>query len=433
MRRFTIAFTVLGLFTAVASAQPAPDVPPPDAPALPTTPSIPPTPPDPPKDPAPPPMADPEVKKEAKPVAGYEKGFFLRSEDGKYSMVLTGRIQPFFNVLRSSTANAANPDDDIVDYKDTIEVRRARLILEGNLHGKALTYKFQLDFGKGNPSVKDVHFDVELHKDVWLRFGQWKRPFSRQQITSSGRLETTDRAITDKAFGAGRDVGIALRNNYEKSPDLEWTVGVFNGTGEAPKLTGPVTVDPVTGMGTLGATTNTNVPSKFKPAVIGRVGINRNGLKGYSEADLEGGPMRFGVAASVWLEGDFDDDHKSNHKVEVDYIVKAEGFSTTGGLYAMTDQDGDSVLDAETSLVGFHLQAGYMANKHWQPVARFAWVNDPRQKAKTARDQQEIALCANYFGAGHDAKFQGGVRLIKSGEASFADAILFELGANVGW
>ena len=429
MRRLSTSFLLISLLTSIAAAQePAlPDAPvPPEAPVAPL-------PPEPQQVPAPAPMADPEVKKEAKPVAGFDKGFFLRSDDEKYSLVLTGRVQPFYNLTRSATPNAADPDDDIVDYRNQVEVRRARLVLEGNLHGKALTYKFQTDFGKGAVTVKDVHFDVALAKDVWLRFGQWKRPFSREQINSSGRLEATDRAITDRAFGAGRDVGIALRNNYEKSPDFEWTVGVFNGTGEAPKLAGAVTVDPATGSGTLGTTTNTNVPAKFKPAVIGRVGINRNGLKGYSEADLEGGPLRFGVAASVWLEGDFDDDKKSNHKVEVDYIIKAQGLSTTGGLYAMTDQDGDSVLDAETSLVGFHVQAGYMLDKHWQPVARFAWVNDPRQKAKTARDQQEITVAANYYGTGHDAKYQAGFRLIKSGEASFADVILFELGANVGW
>ncbi len=424
---------MLGLLTAVTAAQPvAPDAPPPLEAPPPSAPE-PALPPAPPPEPAPPPIADPEVKKEAKPVAGFDKGFFLRSDDGKYSLVLTGRVQPFYNVTRTATPNAADADDDIVDYRNQFEVRRARLVLDGNLHGKALTYKFQMDFGKGVVSVRDVHFDLALATNVWLRFGQWKRPFSRQQITSSGRLETSDRAITDRAFGAGRDVGIALRNAYEKSPDLEWTVGVFNGTGETPKLGGAVTVDPATGMGTIGTTTNTNVPSKFKPAVIGRVGINRNGLKGYSEADLEGGPLRFGVAASVWLEGDLDDDDKSNHKLEVDYIVKADGLSTTGGLYAMTDQDGDSVTDAETTLVGFHVQAGYMADKHWQPSARFAWINDPRQKMKTARDQQEVTIGVNYYGAGHDAKFAGSIRLIKSGDASFADAILFELGSNVGW
>ena len=427
MSRAAWSLTSLCLLTAVAAAQPAADGPA-KAPE-PTTVDPPGTPPE------NPPVTDqplipdeaPAPAEETKPVAGFDKGFFLRSDDDKYVLKINGRFQPFFNLTRTS---------DPADYRSQFEVRRMRIVLEGNVHGKNLLYKLQTDFGKGVPTIKDAHFDVNLAKDVWLRFGQWKRPFSRQQISSSGRLEMTDRSITDRAFGAGRDVGIALRNDYEKSPEFEWTLGVFNGRGEAPALTGTVVVDPLTGMGTLGTTTNTNVPLKFRPAVVGRVGINRNKLKGYSEADLEGGSLRWGAALSVWLEGDFDDDDKSNQKVQADYIIKANGFSTTGGIYAMTDQEAvedTSVLDAETSLVGFHLQAGYMFDKNWQAVARYALANDPRTKDVTTRDQQEISVAANYYGVGHDAKFQGGVRLIKTGDASFTDVVLFELGANVGW
>ncbi|MBA3464069.1 MAG: hypothetical protein H0T46_29205 [Deltaproteobacteria bacterium] len=419
-------------------AQPAdPTAPPPPVAPAPAEPPVPPTPPTPPE--APVVVIAPEPKpaeKEKKPNAGFDGGFFIRSDDGKYSLKITGRAQPYLNITRNSAANPGDPDDRIVDWRSNFEVRRARLVFDGKLHGKNLTYKLQTDFGKGVVSVRDIHFDVRLEKDVWVRVGQWKRPFSRQQITSSGRQELSDRSITDRAFGAGRDVGIAIRNDYEKSPDLEWIVGVFNGRGEAPVLAGTVTTDPMTGMGTIGTTSNTNVPTKFRPAIVGRVGINRNGLKGYTEADLEGGPMRFGVGLSAWLEGDFDDDKKSNQKLQADYIVKAQGFSTTGGVYAMTDQEAiadTSITDAETSLVGFHAQAGYMLNKNWQGAARYSYVNDPRQKAKTVRDQQEIAVTASYYGVGHDAKFQAGVRLVKTGDADFTDIILFEIGSNVGW
>jgi hypothetical protein len=168
--------------------------------------------------------------------------------------------------------------------------------------------------------------------------------------------------------------------------------------------------------------------------VIGRVGWNQGGIKGYSEADLEGGPLRFGVAASVWLEGDYDDDNKSNQKVELDYVVKNAGLSTTGGLYAMTDQDGEELTDFKKSLVGFHLQAGYMlVPKHWQVVGRYAMVNDWTTKDTSAKDQQEISLGGNYYAFGHDAKLDLAVRLIKTGDASFTDVVLVELGANVGF
>lgn len=420
MSKIAASVTAICLLSSIAVAQPDPDgtgAPEPSAG-------------EPPADPPPTdqPLIEEERAKppepEKKPNAGFDEGFFLRSDDEKYSLKITGRFQPYFNY-----AYARAPKDS----RPQLEVRRARLVLEGNLHGKSLEYKLQADFGKGRPSVRDAHFDVKLVGDAWLRFGQWKRPFSRQHITSSGRQELTDRSLTDDAFGGGRDVGIAIHNNYEKSPDVEWTIGVFNGRGEEPALSGTVTVDPMTGMGTIGPTSSTNVPAEFRPAVIGRIGINRNGLKGYSEADLEGGPLRFGAATSVWLEGDVDDDAVSNQRVQADYIVKASGFSTTGGVYFMSEQYGDSVLDQKKSLVGFHAQAGYMLTKTWQAAARYGYISDLTLPEKTERDQQEISVAGSFFGVGHDAKFQGGMRLIKNGDGKFTDVLRFELGANVGW
>lgn len=424
MRRFLSIAFVMSVLPAAALAQPMPDPAAPPADPLP-----PPT-----EAPAPaapvPVQAAPEPPKPPKPsdakpgIAGFDKGFFIKTDDGSYSLKITGRVQPFYTLTRTNEPK---------DYQNAFEIRRARLVLEGTIHSPKLLYKMQSDFGKGFVTLKDFHADVEISKGIWVRGGQWKRPFSRQQITSSGRLEVTDRAITDRAFGAGRDIGVAIRNDYEKSPELEWIVGVFNGTGDAAKITSTTMND---AMGNPVTTTGlpTNVPKKNRPAVIARVGINRNGLKGYTEADLEGGPVRFGGAASVWLEGDFDDDKKSNQKLELDYVIKAEGLSTTGSLYMQTDQDGDSVTDAKKSLIGFHLQAGYMVvPKHWQIVGRYALVNDWATKDTSAKDQQEISVGGNYFALGHDAKLAAALRLIKTGDASFKDVVLFELGANVGF
>jgi hypothetical protein len=383
-----------------------------------------------PVEPAPPaPVESAPAEKKAANV-GYDKGFFIRSDDEKFSLEITGRVQPFFNLSRTETAETKN-------VASNFEIRRARVTLEGNVHTKKLLYKMQADFGKGYVTLKDFHVDAELTQDVWLRAGQWKRPFSRQQINSSGRLEVADRSITDKAFGAGRDIGIAIRNDYEKSPGLEWVVGVFNGTGDAASITSTTTVDPTTGEATTTTGLPTNVPKELKPAVVGRVGINRGGLKGYSEADLEGGPLRFGVGASVWLEGDYDENDQSNQRVELDGVVKVEGLSLSGGVYYMTEQDGDSISDYTSGLVGFHAQAGFfLVPKHWQAVGRFGLVSDqnnPTDDVKSARDQQEISVGGNFYGFGHDAKIAAAVRFTKIGEAGYGDNILFELGANVGF
>lgn len=401
--RTQVSALLIAAAATTAAAQPAPaagdPAPPPAEPALALDPA---------------PAVVVEAPPAAQPAAGFDKGFFIRNDDGTYSLLITGRVQPFYTWTKQGD-----------DYHNAMEVRRARLTLEGTLHTKRLRYKMQSDFGKGNVTLKDYYFDVAPVEDVWLRVGQWKRPFSRQQITSSGRLETTDRAITDKTFGAGRDIGIALHNNYEKSPGLEWAIGVFNGTGDGARFVPTLDED-----GAITGGAFTNVPLEFRPAVVGRIGLNRNGIKGYTEADLEGGPLRWGAAASVWLEGDFDHNNTSSQKAELDYVVKAQGLSTTGGVYAMTAQDGEDVTDQTASFVGFHVQAGYMLTEHWQASARYALVD---ARLEGVDGQQEISVGGNFFAFGHDAKFAGGVRFTKNGDAGFDDLVQVELGANVGF
>lgn len=372
-------------------------------------------------------VGPPVIERAPTGSVAYDKGIVLQSADEKFEIKLTGRIQPFY----SGTFTEDAPD------KHAFEIRRLRLSVEGKVHTN-IGWKTQIDFGKGNLSLKDGHFDVKVGNDMWLRVGQWKRPFSRQQINSSARLELTTRAVTDSVFGAERDIGFAIRNDYEKSPDLEWIVGVFNGQGVGSVFEGDVVVDPTTGEGEVVGGKFTNVPAKFKPAFIGRVGINQGGIKGYQEADLEGGALRWGAAASVWLEADRDENDKSNQKVELDFIVKNNGLSVSGGLYGMSSQQGIKTFsDQALSHVGFHLQTGYMATKNWQAAARFALVDVQTDfesaTDKTLMDQKEIGVGGNYFLHGHDAKFQAAVKLVQLGDGKFTDAVVGEVGANVGF
>ena len=349
----------------------------------------------------------------------------LTTSDDQFLLRISAHVQPFMNVT-------VTPDETTTNF----ELRRARLWLDGNLWGSQIYYRFQPDLGKGNVTLKDFLFDVALSKAVWLRVGQWKKPFSRQQITAFYRTELTDRSITDRAFGAGRDIGIALHNNYEQSPPWEWTLGVFNGTGEAARLEGVTAMtDPITGEPIVDTSNAkfTNIPRDLRPMIVGRVGHNHGKLRGYSEADLEGGRLRWGVGLSVQAEGDLDGNDQSNQKAEVDYILKWNGLSSTGGLYAQTAQDGPQLRDLTRSLVGFHVQGGYMVSKRWQVAARYAAVGETAIDGTQPTDQQEISIGASFYGHRHDAKVQGAVRLFKTGDGKFTDFILIELGSVIGF
>ncbi len=336
---------------------------------------------------------------EEKPPAkvGYEKGFFIESGDGNHRVVIGSRVQVRY--VYDSIENGVD--------QTSFSVFRARLKLDGHTFTKDLTYMFQTEFGSGAVSMKDYFADYRLVPELLhVRAGQWTRPFSRQQITSDGSQQLVDRTITDKAFGGGRDIGIALHNNYEKSPEFEYAIGLFNGTGE--KSTQSVAVDPTTGEGS--AAVPTNIPVKLHPALVAHVGYNYGGLKGYSEVDLEGGPLRFGIGGAGYFGFDADRNNDSIVRGQLDAIVKAHGFSTTGAVYVSSVQAGQGFGDRAFGALGFHLQAGYLIAEHFEPAVRVAIVAPDGNN----NDERELSLGLNWFPFGHTVAWQTDIAAISA-------------------
>lgn len=354
----------------------------------------------------------PEPVPDAAPAAGYEKGFFIRGADELFALKLQGRIQ-----VRYSYQAVEGADDD-----SAFEIPRARLKASGHAYAKDIEYLLQVDFGKGNVTLKDAIIDYRLGGGrTYLRAGQFKRPFSRQQITSSGSLALVDRAITDKAFSGGRDIGLAFHNDYDAAPaGLEWVVGVFNGTGDKPRFSGDVIVDPLTGEGTVVGGGFSNVPDVFAPMIVTRVGWNNSAKEGYKEADFKGGPLRFGVGASALVEMDADDDDESSVRGELDYFAKVQGFSTTGGVYVATAQDDVDFADQAYAAVGAHLQGGYMIDRTYQPVVRVAMVDPDGDDNNTL----EVTGGFSLYRFEHGFKWQTDLTLLAHEDTSTNDILV---------
>jgi hypothetical protein len=309
-------------------------------------------------------------------------------------------------------ATSTVDDADERSNRAAFLVRRARLTLGGHAFTEKLGYKFQTDFGKGFVTLKDYYLDVEVADQVWIRAGQWKRPFNRQQINSSGNLELVERAAADKEFRGGRDIGFALHNNYEKSPDTEWALGVFNGTGETPVL------DPDKG-------TYSNVPGDFFPVFVARGGINRGGLDGYSEGDFKGGPLRWGVAASVWVEGDFDGGDPPSHQAEVDFIVKNNGLSASGAFYLDTREKDPVDGGIELDTMGAYAQVGMVFGEGTRRMNGVGRYNITMPQGDMAEDPtHEVTVGVGWFPHAHNAKLQAEVGSKIEPEAGIADAVV---------
>jgi hypothetical protein len=353
---------------------------------------------------------------------GYDKGFYIEADtkDGFFSLKITSRVQVGMNV--ASTVDATDERNTNASF----QISRARLSLDGHFFTKKIGYKFQTDFGRGFVALRDFYIDGEISDDTFVRAGQWKRPFSRQQINSSGRLELISRAITDGAFRNGRDIGVAVHNNYEKSPDLEWAIGVFNGVGQADRPVFSGEVDPDTGEVT---GSFSNVPSKLAPAVVARVGVNGGGIKGYSEADLEGGPLRYAAAVSVWGEGDYDDDGIMTQSAQADVLIKNEGLSATAAVYFALIQGDDDADDS--NLFGAHVQVGKVLGEgtsRMQPAARYAIV-----KAKDGDPTHEMTVGFGFWPYGHNFKILINAGARKVGDAGIGDNLFGQVELAAGF
>ena len=372
-----------------------------------------------------PPEEAPGVLEEPEPVEavveeaesasfGYEKGFYIAhaNDKGSFKLKIGARVQTLLDV--DSTEGASSRQD-----RWAFSIHRARLTFSGHAFTKKLGYKLQTDFGKGFVTLKDFYLDAGLSDTIWLRAGQWKRPFSRQQINSSGNLELVDRAITDKQFKQGRDVGVVVHNGYEDAPELEWNVGVWNGQGDKASFT-PV-VDEVTGEVTGGSFSN--VPKDFMPLFIARVGLNKNGLKGYSEADLEGGPVRWGVGAAVWAEADLDGGDDQQQQATVDAVIKVNGFSASLAGFLQTVRG-----DTELATLGGHVQIGYVfgeGTRRMNAVGRYAVLIPQGDMAENATHETVIGW--GWLPHGHNVKLQLDLASSNEPDGKFADHLIARL------
>ena len=337
---------------------------------------------------------------EEKPLAGYDKGFFLRSADDKFVLKIGARVQPRF------TFEGLEGASDEVNFM----IRRARITFKGHAFTDDLTYKLQVGWDKGEiPALKDAIADYRLVDGVLqVRVGQYKKPFSRQQINSSGKLELVDRSITDKAYHTGRDIGVTLHNDYEKSPTVEYGVGVYNGSGDKLVFTAP-------GDGS-------NVPGFFDPVVVARLGYNHGKLKGYSEVDFEGGEPRFGVAANAQTRLNADESDNAYIVVGGDTILKLYGFALSGAVFAGWAQTGGLYKDQVLESVGFHAQASYLIADMVAPAFRYARV----MPEGADNDTQEVLGGIGVYPFKHNFKIQadGGALIHDDPAGSTTDGLV---------
>ena len=129
---------------------------------------------------------------------------------------------------------------------DTWDVRRARLDIRGDVTER-FDYRLQAEFGVGQVKLLDALIGYKVNPYLKVTFGQFKIPFSQENLLNSAVLESINRSQVVEALVArgkdvignhnGRDIGVMASgrfSNKDNRPLFDYAAGMFNGAGVLP-------------------------------------------------------------------------------------------------------------------------------------------------------------------------------------------------------
>lgn len=294
--------------------------------------------------------------------------FELKSANDKFTLGFKGYLQQNNNFSYSVPTKSSTM---------LMEIKRARFSIYGNAFTKSISYLFQTGF-EGEPRsqllnrtaskapgwdlLKDYYVNIAMDKkDIQVRIGKFKAPFSRQQLISASQMQFYDHHIVTEEFqltNTGRDVGIMVHNGINRR--IEWAVAALS------------------------------------HGLSGRVGINHNSIDGYETTDFSKRDLRIAGAINGFIATDYGSHFFNDARIGADFIAKMQGFSTNGAVYLKRKAHDD---DSEVS-VGAGLDFGYLVNDHLEPVIRTAWLNDHMG------NNLELLAGLNYYEIAHNLKAQ---------------------------
>ncbi len=149
----------------------------------------------------------------------FKDGFHLRTPDEKFILRIGGRFQEdgrFFTSDQRNTSSFLN--------------RAARIYAQAWFN-KDWEVKIEGDFVGGEPELQDGYFAWNHFPEASLKVGQFKQPFSMEQVQSLLFWKFTERPPIDRAT-TGRDLGVQLSGKLFDER-VEYAVGVFNGAGRS--------------------------------------------------------------------------------------------------------------------------------------------------------------------------------------------------------
>jgi phosphate-selective porin OprO/OprP len=200
-----------------------------------------------------------------------DNNFSIESPNGNNSISLTGRIhfdyRHFDSYANSDVALSSATASPSSTGADTFDIRRARL---------GVKYKFAKDYSGeivfntvGAVNVLDVaYMDVSWFEKAKFRIGQFKMPYSLEQLTSSNNIDFIERSFVDSYIPA-KEIGAQVFG--EPTKGMTYALALSNG---------------LTGANATGSELDNRQDGKD---IIGRLTFNASEAMGDKETVMHGG------------------------------------------------------------------------------------------------------------------------------------------------
>jgi phosphate-selective porin len=353
--------------------------------------------------PAPAPPPPPETKVDAS-----RGGITISSGVNSLTIGARAQIRWTLDAREEFDGDTAGPDvGDNDGAQSAFDVPRLRVSLSGGVFRPWMKYAFQFDFsrtsGEGASKIKDAILEIRpVGKAYRVQVGQFKAPFGLQQLTSSGRLQFVDRAITDAKFNPGRDMGVMV-SGTAAGRTFGYDAGIFNGSGESLRQNNRSHLWALRGyVNPLGPYSPSESATDASDKGVMHLGV---GIRG-------GKQIRGRSAAGVF------DDPDNQTAYNVEFAYKRPRFYTTAEYFWMTDEQQVPTTGPDIDSRGFHAQAGVM------PIPRkvevgilFARVNGNTDVEDA--ELSELRGVVGYYFQAHNLKLQADVGQLGYG-ANFA-------------
>jgi phosphate-selective porin OprO and OprP len=315
------------------------------------------------------------------------KSFFITAAR---QMQLTGYSQVRYQTFQESGKH------------NGFDIRRARIDLKGSVT-PFFSYRLQADL-VDKPKMIDAYGEIKLADYFSITAGQFKIPFSMENLTSSNKLEMIDRSQVVEALVArskdvignqnGRDIGIQIGGTFLKVKDMpviEYRLGVFNGSGinvadtanNEKDISGRLILTPVKGF-SFGGSFYSGWDKAIKPDVAGksqtrnRFGgevsyvVSRFSLKGEYIAGKDGKTNRAGwyaqagyfvIPQKLQVLGKYDvydPNTSTSNNISTNYVLGANynfnSWSRLQAFYTIRNEEGPAI---KNNFLSIQYQIGF--------------------------------------------------------------------------